>query len=263
MSTDGLALFEPTALEVLNRRGTGLVRLIRGLLPEAWSTAVKRIGAYESALVPYVGAEYSKNQVNAALQDERLGKALLALIDATLEVARNNPRLARMTTPVWMIVPWRAYLDRDVRSEVGQTVSVLKEALGLMPRLAESTTLGEPFTRPRFVAGGLTTFVSDPEVPTSVAKRLLAGIRSRVTMDMIQTARRRRMWTTPDIKAALHDWSHDLLSAIGLLASYPGAHVPSLPRDYAFDFTGEIEKHKHRRERLRADARQAANELKK
>lgn len=263
MSADGLALIEPTALEVLNRRGTGLVRFIRDLLPQAWSNAVKRISEYEDALVPYVGHEYSRNQVNAALQDERLGKALFALIDATLEVTRNNPRLARIATPVWMIVPWRAYLDRNVRSEVGQTVGVLKEALNLLPRLAEQATVADPFNRPRFATGGLTGFIDDPTVPTAVAKRLLAGVRSRVTMDVLQAARRRRAWAITDIKVALHDWSEDLLSAIGLLASYPGAAVPSLPREYAFDLRAEVEKHRERRQRLAVDARLAANELKK
>ncbi len=256
-----LALFEPTALEVLNRRGTGLVQLFRGLVPEAWSIAIDRMRSYDSALSPYLGSEYSKNQVNAALQDEQLGRALIAVTAATLQLDRKHTTLARLPVPVWLLMPFRVYLDRDVRARVSRTVDVLKETMAIVRQLHERTDLMKPLADSP--DRDLTAFLHDPDVPTEVAKRFLAGLRSRVTLDMVQAARRQRLWDMSSIKHALLDWSEDLLSAIGLIANQPGVVIRSLPREYAFDLRAETENHQRRRQRLAADARQAATDLKK
>jgi hypothetical protein len=262
--SNDLALFEPTALEVLNRRGTRLVQLFRGMIPEAWSTANDRMRSYDSALVPYLGSEYSQSQVKAALQDEQLGRALVAVTEAALRLDREHTALARLTVPVWLIMPFRAYLDRSLRARVSRTVDVLKETMTSMRQFHARTDPTKPLTAsPHLQSGDVTAFLHDPEVPTEVAKRLLAGLRSQVTLDMVQAARRHRSWKMSSVKHALLDWSEDLLSALGLMANQPGVVIRSLPREYAFDLRAENENHQRRRQRLAAEALQAASDLKK
>lgn len=260
---DDLALL-PTALEVLNRRGTGLVQLFRGMIPETWSTAIDRMRAYDSALRPYVGSEYSKIQVKAALQDAQLGRALIAVTEATLRLDLKHTTLALLPVPVWLIMPFRVYLDRNVRARVSSTLAVLKETLASVRRLHGANAAGLHVTdAPHLQTRDVTSFLHDPEMPTEVAKRYLAGLRSRVTLDMVQAARHHRSWEMSSTKHALIDWSEDLLSAIGLIANQPGVVIRSLPREYAFDLRAEVENHQRRRQRLAADARQAASDLKK
>lgn len=258
--TSALTLLEPTALEVLNRRGTGLLRVFRSLIPAAWQVAFERLSVYEEKLTPYVGKDYSREKVTAALQDDAVSDALRKLTEATLTLDKQHPQLSK-TTPVWLIVPLRVLLDRQVRTDVAFSIRLVKEAMESIRHIGpfmfgpsgESPTAGR----------SLTAFVYDQSVPVEVAKRLLAGIRSRVTMDLLQTARRHRSWKTASIKAALTDWSEALQSALGLIAGYPGVVIPSLPRDRVFDLRGEVERHERRRQRLVGDADRAASELKK
>jgi hypothetical protein len=178
-------------------------------------------------------------------------------------VDQDHPWLARLTVPVWMIVPLRVMVDHGVRSRVAQTIGVLKEAMASRRQFSESADLTRPFVEAAAEAQGLTAFLHDPAVPTAVAKRLLAGVRSRITMDMVQVARRHHAWKTSDTKRGLLDWSNDLLSFIGFIASQPGVSIPSLPCEHAFDSGTALEHHRRRRQRLAADARQAAADLKK
>lgn len=239
------------------------MRLLRGMIPTTWSTATDRMGVYQRALAPYIGSAYSKSEVNAALRDERLGRALFALAEATSRVDQDHPKLARLTVPVWMIVPLRAMVDHGVRSRVAQTIGVLKEAMGGVRQFSERVDLTRSLVEAAAGAQGLTAFIHDPDIPTAVAKRLLAGVRSRVTMDMVQGARHHHAWKTSDTKRGLLDWSNDLLSFIGLIASQPGVSIPSLPCEYVFDSGAALENHRRRRQRLVADARQAAADLNK
>jgi hypothetical protein len=201
--------------------------------------------------------------VSDALEDEELAAALAGVTEAMAAMVDRHS-LLRARVRGWMLVPWRLlFRDGALRRRIARVARAMHEVMTSMRDPALGLSLDRDLHASHAAKENLTWFVYDPEVPVEVAKRLLAGVRARVTMDLIHAANRRRCWSDDDLVRALRDWMDSTEYSLGVLASYPGMSVPSLSRSQLFDLKGELERHAQRRSRLVAEAHRAADELKK
>lgn len=239
-----------------------MARFIRGLLPEDVIAGVEQVSKYDALLRPYVGDRYTPDSAKDALEDEALSKALFHVADAVKSIGERHPFIVRLTPPSWMLMPWRSVLDREVRHRVTRSVRMLRELMASIRW--EHQTVDRNFqVVPVAPVASATAFIYDERVPTEIARRLLSAMRSRVTMDLIQIARRNHAWPHADFNRALMDWSDMFEDAMGLLASAPGAHVPSLPQSKRIDYREIAMRQEQRRNRIAADVTRAVEESRK
>jgi hypothetical protein len=260
VSNTQLALIEPSLLELWKVPGGGIARALRRLIPDAWSSGFEQMLKYDALIAPYVGHHYSPDQVAAALEDDALAASLTKTTKTIGVLAERHPFLLKIPTPLWMLFPRQTLRDRALKKRVARSMQTLREVADSARRLEAAGKLDSSF-RASDSHEGIAWFVYDPKVPVEIARRLLAGLRARVTMDLVQYARRQGRWNLDDMKRALQDWADATDSAMGLLASIPGFVVPSLPTDQRLDIAAEIERHKQHRLRLAEAADRAATEM--
>lgn len=254
MANAELALYERNSLALWKPAWGGkLFQWVDSLVSDDVVAAIDEISKHDALLNARAGSSYSPEQVSEALEDEAFLISMDRAVQAGELLASAWPVLR--SVPLWMFFPKRRLLlNKEFRDRTQRTLRALNEAMTGLQRLLTKQQVAA-FHRTKALA-----FMEDPDVPTEVAKRLLAGIRGRITLDLCLTQKARR-WSLTDTKRALLDWMDATEYSLRFLASVPGISVPSLPRERLFDLEAVVQKHQARRARLAGEAMRAFGEL--
>jgi hypothetical protein len=261
----GWALQTLPVQSMLTRQTAG--DLLRALMPKSIVDVVRAFLAFERALAPHIGNTYARDRVEGALEDEAVAKAHDRIIAPAFWLARRFRWLAK-SRPSWMFSS-SALGDDAVRTQVELAARANNEFIDAFFWLLRRGTFVEPSwapassTPPEERDANRLWFASDPAIPAELARRLIAGKKANLVVQMAGTARRSGAWSTQDQRLAAKDWADWTMDHAGLIASILGITLRALPASHRFDHEHVMRMHREARERFAAMAGDASRALDK
>jgi hypothetical protein len=250
--------------------GRAVARAVRLFVPDTWRELFSSSFAYDAELAKHVGSRYSRELVTELLDDNAFTTARGRRGDAAAAVAAEMPWLFRFKPSAKWFLPRALHKDRELLSRVKRVIAIGSEAYKFAQEQGIRTEADEwnlipnlMATTPRHERRSATPwFVGDPGVPVAIADRYMAAYVSFTTADLVRKAARLNAWPLEDLQRAVIEWTTTYEYALVLIASLPGAHIPSLMNHEPMDLAALVDRHNERRRIVAGMAADAFDRIK-